>query len=55
MIKSSKQYTVKVVSTGKPHNEKYLFKIIFESLYNIKNLSPKSSTDERRKEKIVIA
>lgn len=55
MMKSSKQYIVKVISTGKQYDEKYFFKIIFESLNNIKNLSSKSSTDEERKEKIVIA
>jgi len=54
-MKTNKKYTIKIVSTKKPYDEKHLFKSIFESLYSIKNLSPKSCADEIRKEKIVIA
>ena len=55
IVKKNKIYTVKIVSTGKTYDEKQFFKSIFESLDIIKNLSSKLNTEDRRKEKIVIA
>ena len=36
-MRASKQYTVKIVSTGNPYDETQLFKSIFDSLYSIRN------------------
>jgi len=37
-MKTSKQYVVTVVSSGRPYDDGQLYKTIFDSLYSIKNM-----------------
>jgi hypothetical protein len=56
-LKDKKTYNIKIVSTGKTCGNKQLFKNIFESLYEMKNIFSDNErcADEIKKRKEVTA